>query len=315
MTNPSQEDKYNPNDAPNRTVKRAIEKENKKSRDAARKVFTGVVRNLVSHVRKRDPRMERINRQNDMKKKMEIEKRENAKKQDMEKKTIAREMKAQQVENDEESIARLKDERARSYLLADHDSDDSDECKNEVLLGDDDDDDCPMDNVMFCCELCNKDFKSAGHLDQHISSKVHKKKMQEADKLKKKAGSQKKTRTDTKGICEDTPECLNPVSAPQEVVKDTAVEDDGTEDDDGDDDDCGCELCDIDFKSAAQLQQHLSSKTHKKKMQEADKLLKKKAASQKKGRAADSGNGDHTLEGISQTFSDQAVIDDTIESD
>ena len=44
----SWEDKYNPSDVPNRQVRRAIEKENKKFRDVARKKYNDTVRALAS---------------------------------------------------------------------------------------------------------------------------------------------------------------------------------------------------------------------------------------------------------------------------
>lgn len=49
-------DKYNPNDAPNRQVKRAIEQENKKERSRGKRVFNETVRRLAGWAKKRDPR-------------------------------------------------------------------------------------------------------------------------------------------------------------------------------------------------------------------------------------------------------------------
>ncbi|KAF9433163.1 hypothetical protein BGZ76_009813 [Entomortierella beljakovae] len=49
-------DKYRLSEAPDRRVRRAMEKENKKLRDAARREFNDTVLNLASYVRKRDPR-------------------------------------------------------------------------------------------------------------------------------------------------------------------------------------------------------------------------------------------------------------------
>ncbi|KAG0366346.1 DnaJ domain-containing protein [Gamsiella multidivaricata] len=49
-------DKYRLTEAPDRRVRRAMEKENKKFRDAARKEFNDTVLSLASYVRKRDPR-------------------------------------------------------------------------------------------------------------------------------------------------------------------------------------------------------------------------------------------------------------------
>ncbi|KAJ1915882.1 hypothetical protein IWQ60_008295 [Tieghemiomyces parasiticus] len=54
-------DKYKPSDAPNRYVRRAIEKENRKARETARKEYSEVVKSLALYVKKRDPRMQAWN--------------------------------------------------------------------------------------------------------------------------------------------------------------------------------------------------------------------------------------------------------------
>eukprot|EP01060_Flectonema_neradi_P038360 TRINITY_DN800_c0_g2_i1.p1 TRINITY_DN800_c0_g2~~TRINITY_DN800_c0_g2_i1.p1 ORF type:complete len:450 (+),score=131.28 TRINITY_DN800_c0_g2_i1:140-1351(+) len=53
----SWKDKYNPNDAENRQIRRAIEKENKKERSAAKREYNETLRNLVIHVKKNDKRV------------------------------------------------------------------------------------------------------------------------------------------------------------------------------------------------------------------------------------------------------------------
>jgi DnaJ homolog subfamily A member 5 len=53
-------DKYNTTEAPNRLVKRAMEKENRKLRDAAKKKYIETVRELATYVRRRDPRIVKI---------------------------------------------------------------------------------------------------------------------------------------------------------------------------------------------------------------------------------------------------------------
>lgn len=50
-------DKYRLHDAPDRRVKRAMEKENKRNRDTARREYNDTVRSLISFIRKRDPRV------------------------------------------------------------------------------------------------------------------------------------------------------------------------------------------------------------------------------------------------------------------
>jgi len=51
-------DQWNPKDASNRQVRRAMEQENKKARQAAKKEFNAEVRQLVKFVQKRDPRVQ-----------------------------------------------------------------------------------------------------------------------------------------------------------------------------------------------------------------------------------------------------------------
>ncbi|KAJ1032991.1 hypothetical protein NDA16_000270 [Ustilago loliicola] len=53
-------DKYDLRDAPDRRVKRLMEKENKRARDAARREYNDAVRSLAAFVRKRDPRYKKF---------------------------------------------------------------------------------------------------------------------------------------------------------------------------------------------------------------------------------------------------------------
>jgi len=53
-------DKYNPNTAPNRRIKRLIDTENKKERQAERKEFNDTVIKLLEYVQKRDPRYQKF---------------------------------------------------------------------------------------------------------------------------------------------------------------------------------------------------------------------------------------------------------------
>jgi DnaJ family protein A protein 5 len=49
-------DDYNPNDAPNRRIKRIIEDENKKLRAKERRAFNDSMRELVTHLKNMDKR-------------------------------------------------------------------------------------------------------------------------------------------------------------------------------------------------------------------------------------------------------------------
>ena len=52
-------DLFNPNDCPNRRVKRMVEEDNKKERRKERVKFNDVIRDLIKHVKKLDVRMQR----------------------------------------------------------------------------------------------------------------------------------------------------------------------------------------------------------------------------------------------------------------
>merc|ERR1712142_454120 len=67
-------DKYDTRQADNRRIYRAMEKENKKVKDVARKEYNELVRGLVAFVRKRDPRVKAHNQ------KLEAKREENARK-------------------------------------------------------------------------------------------------------------------------------------------------------------------------------------------------------------------------------------------
>jgi len=85
-------DKYKPSDAPNRWVRRKINEENKKLRNAKKKEYNETVRRLVAFVKKRDPRIlehlakvtaenaERERKNREEKKRQEKEQRERAQK-------------------------------------------------------------------------------------------------------------------------------------------------------------------------------------------------------------------------------------------
>ncbi len=53
-------DKYDLRDAPDRRVKRLMEKENKRARDAAKREYNDAVRSLAAFIRKRDPRYKKF---------------------------------------------------------------------------------------------------------------------------------------------------------------------------------------------------------------------------------------------------------------
>mmetsp|Transcript_89982 Transcript_89982/g.160161 ORF Transcript_89982/g.160161 Transcript_89982/m.160161 type:complete len:565 (+) Transcript_89982:64-1758(+) len=164
-------DQWNPKDAQNRQVRRAMEQENKKARQAAKKEFNAEVRQLVKFVQKRDPRVATHQKQQ-MKENIEKTQRQKAEK-DRQKVDTAKEKEKQKLaarEAEEERWAEAKAlkeaQRARGEIVSEDEEDDSDDEETEV----------------YYCEPCRKSFKSEKAFDQHAKSKKH---LQVVAKLRK----------------------------------------------------------------------------------------------------------------------------------
>ena len=169
-------DKYNTREAPNRQVRRAMEQENKKLRDKAKKERNEEVRALVAFVKKRDKRVQAY------KKKLEEraaevarlakEKKEESRKQrltSMEDYKEAAWSSAAALENDLKNLeAGYADEFGE---LSDDESFDSNENLEDIPEEEDDFDD--FSDVPYCV-ACNKAFKTDKALTNHENSKKHK---------------------------------------------------------------------------------------------------------------------------------------------
>ena len=225
----SWEDEYNPLDAPNRQVRRAIEKENKKARETGRKKYIDIVRALVAYVKKRDPRMEAIEAEIQRQKDVDNARRQQAR---LDEQTRRSEMRHKRLERPAEEIEeeqrRRAEERKGAFLLADHSSSEDEldiygelkpkskrrnrkPSKNERFAAEEEEEeedeeeeeeeeqqadvggnkggDEDEDGIFFSCAVCQKNFKSAVGLDQHNTSKAHRKMVKDNDK---KGGKQKK---------------------------------------------------------------------------------------------------------------------------
>lgn len=150
-------DTYKTTDAPSREIRRAMEKENKKLRDAARKAFTTEVRELVDFVRRRDQRMIAFKKQKE--KEREQQKREEeAKKRE------------KQAAYEAERLAFQHQEKERWESMENHETsrhaDNEIEAEMAKLRK-------KMDADLLLCDLCRKTFKSAKQLSNHLSSKKH----------------------------------------------------------------------------------------------------------------------------------------------
>ncbi len=121
----SWEDEYNPAEADHRQVRREIEKHNKKARDAGRRKYVDLVRALVAFVRKRDPRIERIEEEHALRKQEELERRNKVKADVKARREAYRVALANgEIEEDPVEKQRREQEYSNAYLLADESSED-----------------------------------------------------------------------------------------------------------------------------------------------------------------------------------------------
>eukprot|EP00743_Colponemidia_sp_Colp-15_P006043 GILK01006493.1.p1 GENE.GILK01006493.1~~GILK01006493.1.p1 ORF type:complete len:450 (+),score=117.25 GILK01006493.1:121-1470(+) len=166
------EDKYNPNEAPNRQIRRLMEQENKKERQKARKVYNEEVRALVGFVKKRDKRVIeqqlRINKDKAEKAELEAQKKAERERENKEKvKAWRAEQERRWAEEEEERQRQEQAERQeRAKLRADaRDRGEEIESTEEEK---EEDDDAPLH-----CVACNKTFKSENQWRNHEKSKKH----------------------------------------------------------------------------------------------------------------------------------------------
>lgn len=155
-------DKYKLSDAPDRRIRRLMEKENQKIRDEAIAEYNDAIRSLVAFVRKRDPRVQ------------------NNQKSEAERQKILRESAAAQA-------ARMKAKRqreiekeggisawAQSHTKDEHEGDFSSESETE--------------EHEYDCVVCDKTFKSEKQFQAHEKSKKHIKLVKELKRHMQKQG-------------------------------------------------------------------------------------------------------------------------------
>eukprot|EP00421_Protoceratium_reticulatum_P020032 CAMPEP_0168379276 /NCGR_PEP_ID=MMETSP0228-20121227/11761_1 /TAXON_ID=133427 /ORGANISM="Protoceratium reticulatum, Strain CCCM 535 (=CCMP 1889)" /LENGTH=597 /DNA_ID=CAMNT_0008392305 /DNA_START=54 /DNA_END=1847 /DNA_ORIENTATION=+ len=153
-------DKWNPREAQNRQVRRAMEQENKKARQAAKKDFNSEVRQLVGFVQKRDPRV-LAHQKEQMKEKSEKTKR------DKEDKAKRKETEALERQQRKDASKRAEQERWAEVQAAKE----AQRARGEVLSEDESSEE--SEAVEYYCEPCHKSFKSEKAFDQHCKSKKH----------------------------------------------------------------------------------------------------------------------------------------------
>lgn len=155
-------DKWNPKEAQNRQVRRAMEQENKKARQAAQKDFNAEVRQVVRFVQKRDPRVAAHQKQQ-MKAAVDKKQRDLA---DKEQRKVAEVQERQERKDaarraEEERWAEAAAERAARRA------------RGEVVSEDEASDKESEEAFEYRCEACRKSFKSEKAYDQHAKSKKH----------------------------------------------------------------------------------------------------------------------------------------------
>ncbi|KAG0348803.1 hypothetical protein BG005_011307 [Podila minutissima] len=139
-------DKFRLSEAPDRRVRRAMEKENKKFRDVARKEFNDTVLSLAQYVRKRDPRFLAYQEQ-----------------QKEKQKAIQAEMKARTEKAKEELRAKAEQFQEQAWSRVQDEDDEESGSEN-------DEDEFDQE---FECIICDKFFKSERQWKNHERSKRH----------------------------------------------------------------------------------------------------------------------------------------------
>lgn len=149
-------DEYKTTDAPSRAIRRAMEKENKKLRDAAKKAFTAEVRELVDFVRRRDQRMIAFQKQK------EKEKEQQRREEEAKKKAKQAAFEAERLAFQQQERERWESESAQTSRHTDQHIEEELEKLRKKLDAD-----------VLLCEICRKSFKSPKQLNVHLTSKKH----------------------------------------------------------------------------------------------------------------------------------------------
>ena len=153
-------DPFDVREADSRRLKRLIEQENKRFRTKARKHYLSIVKRLVTFVKARDERY------NKLIKKREAEKAAKQRELEAEKQRKAEEWKLKKQKLLEEEIQRYEEEAAerQESELEQAIKYDMRKLQEEEVF------------ESFDCEICDKTFKSKNQLDNHCKSKDHIKK-------------------------------------------------------------------------------------------------------------------------------------------
>jgi hypothetical protein len=263
-------DKYNILEAPNRQVKRAMEKENSKFRDDTRKEYINKIRSLVAYVKKRDQRFATFEEEKLKKRKEEEAKREEQRRVDKERRKELREQWKSKLEDDTETRI---EERKNAFLLADNESEDelyrggssrkgrkSGSGKSRRNFNGDEDEDEFVGGGATGAGFVHFDSEGVHHVAEGIEAMAV-------------AGEPD---VESKSVVEPGVTVDQIAIGERENDAEGAMQDDeglGEETEEIDEELVlfHCEICNKNFKTEAQLTQHVASKVHRAKVKELTK--------------------------------------------
>ncbi|CCH41820.1 putative chaperone [Wickerhamomyces ciferrii] len=153
----SWKDEYRYSTAGDRRTRRAMERENKKARDSARREFNETVKSYVAFIKKRDPRV-----------------KEGAAAFEQEKKRKNQEELRKQIAKDREANAQKRGEyEAQNWQKISHAE--LEEMENNFAESSESEEEDEEEIEVFECFVCNKSFKTQKQFNAHESSNKHKK--------------------------------------------------------------------------------------------------------------------------------------------
>lgn len=160
-------DEYKHVSGMDRRTRRAVEKTNKKVRDAAKKEYNETVRQYVAFVKKRDPRVKRGVEELERLRKAKI--REEKEKREAELAKRRKEKVGFQLQEWQKMDSSL-EEAFEGVSL--------EPTPQEAKQNDDESEDEDSEELLYECVVCDKVFKSENQLNAHEKSKKHKKEAQ-----------------------------------------------------------------------------------------------------------------------------------------